>query len=224
VDRNSAAPFDRSRYRAPPGAGKLAMWIFLASLGMFFASSMLGYGLVRFDGPLRPPRGALRTPTGLWLSTAVLVLSGWTMDRAVRCVRRERQLPFRLYLTATAILGATFIAVQGPCLVRLLEQHEIAELQPAHSRDGGVESTEYIRARDAPGGRQVQLYAFIVVLIALHGLHVLGGLLPIAVASMRAWQGRYDHEVHGGVVYCAMYWHFLDAVWIFMFASFLLLA
>jgi heme/copper-type cytochrome/quinol oxidase subunit 3 len=202
------------------------MWIFLASLGMFFGSSMLGYGLVRFDGPMRPPRGSLRTPPGLWLSTAVLVLSGWTMDRALRAVRRERQLPFRLYLTATAILGTTFIAVQGPCLVRLLEQHEIAELQPvqpAKARTGG-DSAEYIRARDAPGGRQVQLYAFIVVLIALHGLHVLGGLLPIAVAAVRAWHGRYDHEVHGGVVYCAMYWHFLDGVWLFMFASFLFLA
>jgi len=62
------------------------------------------------------------------------------------------------------------------------------------------------------------LFGLIATLIVIHALHVIGGVVPLAVVTRHAHRGRYDHESHGPVTYVAMYWHFLDAVWVVMFA------
>jgi cytochrome c oxidase subunit 3 len=51
----------------------------------------------------------------------------------------------------------------------------------------------------------------------VHALHVLGGLIGLGVTTAHAFQGRYDHENYVGVKSAAMYWHFLDGVWIIMY-------
>ena len=63
------------------------------------------------------------------------------------------------------------------------------------------------------------LYAWtFYVLTALHALHVLGGLPPMLIVTVRALRMGYGPSDHRGLVYCAMYWHFLDAVWIVLYA------
>ena len=60
----------------------------------------------------------------------------------------------------------------------------------------------------------------VYVLALLHALHVAGGVVALGIVSTRSWLGRYDHERHWPVDFTAQYWHFLDAVWIFMLAAF----
>jgi cytochrome c oxidase subunit 3 len=73
-----------------------------------------------------------------------------------------------------------------------------------------------IVAHDLPA--QKNLYAFTFYLLSgLHGAHVIGGLVPLGIATVRAGRGRYSAESHAGVEYISMYWHFLDVVWIVMF-------
>ena len=57
------------------------------------------------------------------------------------------------------------------------------------------------------------------VLTGLHAAHVLGGLPPMVVTTVRASRGAYTPENHRGIAYCAMYWHFLDAVWVLLYAT-----
>ena len=64
----------------------------------------------------------------------------------------------------------------------------------------------------------IYLYGLVFFLILVHGLHVMGGILPLVNITVKAHRGRYDHEHHGPVKYIAMYWHFLDGVWVTMFA------
>jgi heme/copper-type cytochrome/quinol oxidase subunit 3 len=71
---------------------------------------------------------------------------------------------------------------------------------------------------------QLHLYGMLFVLVLLHALHVIGGLIPMAVIGHHAWRGRYDHEHHAAVRFLAAYWHFLAAVWVIMFILFLVLA
>jgi cytochrome c oxidase subunit 3 len=54
----------------------------------------------------------------------------------------------------------------------------------------------------------------------LHALHVIGGIGFLGFVIAQASQQRYDHERHWTVDNCASYWHFLDAVWIVMLATF----
>jgi len=70
----------------------------------------------------------------------------------------------------------------------------------------------------ASGEKGVLVYGLAFGLILLHAAHVLGGVLPLTWATIRAWRGGYDHERHETITYLTMYWHFLDVVWLIMFA------
>ena len=196
------------------------MWLLLAALAMLFVASLLGYVLISVaqrqpqpvmrDGQIVyvdrqvPP---IKLPHLLWLSTAVMILSSVTVHRALDAVQRERQLWFRRWILLTLALAIAFIVVQAPSLYLMINQH-FASL-PARP------------SIDEPASAQLGL---IVALIVIHALHVLGGVIPLAIVARRSHAGRYDHESHGPVKYIAMYWHFLDIVWLVMFAVLLLTA
>jgi len=199
------------RHRVSPKAGVFGMVLFLAALGMLFAASMLGYVLIRVQqareliNPVTkdiipasaPPLGTLHLPGGLWFSTVVILASSFTMHLALQNVRRERQARFRNWLIATLVLAGVFLLVQTPSLGSLLIGHNQADT--GHT-----------------------LLGFIFFLVIIHALHLVGGVIPLAVVTRNAHLGAYDHEAHGPVRYVTMYWHFLDVVWIAMFAVLLL--
>ena len=57
------------------------------------------------------------------------------------------------------------------------------------------------------------------VLTGIHALHVIGGLVPLGVITINAFRGAYGPGDHAGIGYCATYWHFLDGVWLILFAT-----
>ena len=205
---NPASPSLDKHHRVPPGTGVLGMALFLIALGMLFGSSMLGYVLVRWSKTrvvyepgttdiafpaTAPPLGSIHLPTALWLSTLVILASSVTMHLALQNVQRERQGKFRSSLAFTLVLAVLFLLVQIPSPATLIYTHFQADT--GHTMLGVI---------------------FFLVLV--HALHVVGGIIPLAVITYKARQGRYDHEHYAPVKHVAMYWHFLDGVWLFMFA------
>ena len=94
-------------------------------------------------------------------------------------------------LRATLIIGGLFVALQLANWIQLLS--------------GGLAA-------------QSSLYAYtFYILTALHWLHVIGGMVPLWIVSGRAARGAYGPGHYPGVLYCTMYWHFLDIVWIVLF-------
>lgn len=184
-DRARTAPVELS-------TGKLGMRLLIASLAMLFAASITGYIVVRTRAEVWPPAGMPALPSGLWLSTLLIVLSSATMAWAVAGIRRDLQRPLRLGLLLTFLLGLAFLASQT------------------------VNWFGLVAADVRPGAN---LYAFtFFVLTWLHALHVVGGLVPLGLVTARAWRGGYTAGFHPGVEYTAMYWHFLDVVWLVLFA------
>lgn len=167
----------------------VGMWLFLAALGMLFASSMLAYLVIR----LRGPASDVHLPKLLWLSTAVILLSSLTIHLALGAVGRERQRQFRAFLLATLALAVFFVIVQVPAMAALLKSHAAFRAQNLH------------------------VYGLVFFLVLLHALHVIGGIAGLARVAILAHLGRYDHESHASVRHIAMYWHFLDIVWLVMF-------
>lgn len=191
----------------PPGTHSLGMWLFLIALTMLFLAGLLAYVIVRLAAA-NPVEGALvaatplhtiKMPLVLWLSTGAILISSYTLHRAVDNVRHERQAKLRQALSATILLAVPFLLAQAAGLAMLL-------------------STQ----TDLPGGGGA-LRKAVVFLVVVHALHVIGGLIPLGVVAKRAHEGRYDHEFCTPVVNLARYWHFLDGVWLTMFLTFLAL-
>ena len=185
----------KAGHRVPPNAATIGMWLFLAALTMLFSSTMLGYLFIRTTGSGSPQLHSLQLPKLLYLSTGLMLFGSVTIHQAVASVRRERQQLLRKYLVLTCVLAALFVIVQTPALVELMREHA------------------------AWRGRGLRLYGLIFVLILVHALHVIGGIIGLALTTAHAFQGRYDHERYAGVRHAAMYWHFLDVVWIVMYAG-----
>lgn len=188
---------------------KMVFYLFLASLGMFFAATMITYLVIRQQAfrpladaiPGTPMAGTLdyqplQLPMSFWISTLVLVLVSVFLQRACWMVHRERQKGFRFWLVGSLIAASVFTLIQGFGLVDLLTQH--------FSRSDGT----------------TKIYGMSFTLSFIHALHVIGGMVFLGFVIYQAYRDRYDHERHWAVDHCASYWHFLDVVWAFMLITF----
>ncbi|MGE0710878.1 MAG: heme-copper oxidase subunit III [Planctomycetota bacterium] len=192
VDAPADLPGARTDKTDPaPGAEVLGMAWFLASLGVLFAAGVVGYLAVRVPAP-DWGAGLPPLPRGLYASTAVLLASSATMHLALRGAQAGRPGVLNGGMLATTGLGALFLALQCLCWREL-----------------------YVHA-GSPGVHTLYGMTF-YFLTMLHAVHVVGGLLPLVYTSARALRGRYGPEQHLGVRLCAMYWHFLDVVWLALF-------
>ncbi len=175
-----------------PGAGVLGMWVFLATLTVLFVASIVGYLVVRLKATDWPPPGMPRLPAGLWLVTVVLLAGSVTIHRAHRSIRLGHSKASTHWLRATLALAFVFLFVQSWNWWGLIRLHLTAASN---------------------------LYAFtFFMLTGLHAAHVIGGIALLVIVLARCLRGRYGSDHHGGVTYAAMYWHFLDAIWLVLFA------
>ncbi|HWE01330.1 MAG TPA: heme-copper oxidase subunit III [Tepidisphaeraceae bacterium] len=204
-EENSPSPPPPSHHGLKPGfhtpqrTSAIGMYLFLASLFMLFASGLFGYVIIRANAAQKFSLGSLRLPPALWISTILVVVGSFTIQRAVHEVRRERQRSFRNWMAATLLIAIVFVIVQAPSMLILLSRQQ------------------------AMRQRKLALYGLVFFLILLHALHVLGGIIALLRTSRRAARGVYDHEHFQPVRHVALYWHFLDAVWLAMFFTFLLM-
>jgi heme/copper-type cytochrome/quinol oxidase subunit 3 len=197
---SSHAPRPGQPYRpphAPAAAATFGMWLFLISLFMLFAAVITAYLFIRLAGAKSPPLHSVQFPRLLWLSTVLVIGVSFSLARSVGSLRLEHQTSFRQWLRVALLLGIGFILVQAPAMAGLLMAHQ-------HLRQSGM-----------------FLYGLVFVLILLHALHVVGGIIALIRVSIQGERGVYDHEHYLPVRHTAMYWHFLDLIWIAMFTTFL---
>jgi len=133
----------------------------------------------------------LTVPAVLWFNTLVLLASSGTLEWGRRRIRLGDAAGLRRGVEATGGLGLVFVIGQIVAWRQLAAQGIFLTTNP-HS-------------------------SFFYVLTATHGLHMLGGLAALAIVTVRTWQGRYTAAHHGGIVNCAVYWHFLDLLWVYLF-------
>ena len=177
-------------------------WLFLTSLSVFFISSTLLYAIYVL---LRIAPGAGDTqpfylPRQFILTTVNLVAISVLLHMAVGAVRRERRVDLARYIILAFILALFFFVIQGAALAWM-----IAEMMK-------------------PSDTMQNLYGLTFCLVIVHALHVIGGVAGLTFVLFGLARGKYDHERHFSIRFCAMYWHFLDIVWVLMLSSFALAA
>ena len=175
----------------PPGTGTLGFLVLLISLSILFVSSMLGYAYVRWHAAEWPPPGMPALPKTLWLSTAIILGCSFSIHRAVVTIRRDDQKGMQRSLAITFVLGCLFLLMQIFNYLSLAAMNLTAK---------------------------TNLYGFTFYMMTfLHAVHVIGGLIPLGIVTRRAHLGRYSSFFHPGIRYQAMYWHFLDLIWVVIF-------
>ena len=178
-------------------AGRLGMALFLLSLGMVFAATIIAYVVVRLQLVAEndwKPEGTPGLPWLLLLSTFFLLFSSGTLHAAMRSARLG-QSAARVggWMSVTCVLALAFLGSQVIAWIDLFRANLIFD---------------------------ESLYAWtFYILTGLHAFHVLCGLPPLALTTRNAWRGAYgtDAVSRSGLFHCAAYWHFLDGVWVVLF-------
>ncbi|WP_330961046.1 heme-copper oxidase subunit III family protein [Photobacterium sp. 53610] len=204
-------------------ANKTMMWIFLLSDTFIFGCFLVGYMSVRMttteNWPLPSEVFAL-TIGGhsiplilIAIMTFVLITSSGTMAMAVNCGYQRKRFTAALLMLVTALLGVTFVSMQA---------FEWSKLIAEGIRPWG----------NAEGASQFGAAFFMIT--GFHGLHVSVGVIYLTTVAIRVALGKYEKKqvdpqaagVQGGryeiIEIAGLYWHFVDLVWVFIFAFFYL--
>jgi len=149
-------------------------------------------GRMEYTGGQWPPAGLeVLDPLHLPLyNTVILLLSGTTVTWAHHALLEGDRQGLRQGLWATVLLGAFFTSLQA---------YEYASA--AFGLSSGIYGSTFFMAT------------------GFHGFHVIVGTIFLTVCLIRAYKGHFDPERHFGFEAAAWYWHFVDVVWLFLFAS-----
>jgi cytochrome c oxidase subunit 3 len=207
-----AADYAADKQAFPVHWGKAMMWIFLLSDTFIFTCFLTSYMNVRMSTTAQWPSpsqvfalevGGVHIPLLLIaIMTMVLITSSGTMAMAVNYgYRRDRARTTALMLI-TAAFGATFVAMQAFEWTKLIH--------------------EGVRPWGNPWGA-AQFGSSFFMITGFHGLHVSAGVVYLTVVALRVWTGFYDRKgSYETVEITGLYWHFVDLVWVFIFAFFYL--
>ncbi|WP_423198528.1 cytochrome c oxidase subunit 3 [Cupriavidus sp. H19C3] len=189
-------------------AATLGMWVFLGTEAMFFGPLFLGYGYGRLLHPDGFAAAARHTDLLLGTcNTAVLLTSSLLM--AVAGLARGSgmaRLTARL-LWAVATLGMLFLIVKG-----VEYRHEWqAHLFPAAGAGFEFADARYERAARL-------FFVLYFCMTALHALHMIIGIAMVTWLALALTRGAARRASHARVEITALYWHFVDIVWLFLYA------
>jgi len=178
--------------RFSPSKYRIGMWVALAGISMMFTALTSAY-IVRANtsNDWRP----IVMPRLLWLSTALIFLSSISFEVARRSLKQGKARIYQRWLLLTVLLGLAFLATQLMSWRQLVAQGIYVSSNP-HS-------------------------SFFYVLTGAHGLHLLGGVLALDFLLLRSWRNRYEEDAvakrQAVANAVALYWHFMDGLWIYLF-------
>ncbi len=202
--------------------GKAMMWIFLLSDTFIFSCFLLSYMTVRMSTtvPWPNPSEVFALSFGgepiplilIAIMTFILISSSGTMAMAVRFGYMRDRKTTAILLLVTALFGAAFVGMQAFEWTKLIVE-------------------EGVRPWGNPMGA-AQFGSTFFMITGFHGFHVSVGVLFLIIVARKVWRGDFDRETSGFftsrkgnyeiVETMGLYWHFVDLVWVFIFAFFYL--
>ena len=185
----TSPPFPPEPAPRAPSPLGVGVIVWLASELMFFAGLFAAYFTLRSINDPWPPQDVELATGRTAVATVVLVASSGAMHLAVVAARRDDRRGAAAWLGITGLMGALFLG-------NLVLEYGEANFEIDEHSYGSI----------------------FYLMTGFHGLHVLGGLFFMA-AIAAAIAGRSRAPTHETVEVCGYYWHFVDVVWVFMFAT-----
>jgi len=176
----------------PISKGQVGVWILLTAIIMLFAGLSSAYIVLRGV----PSWQNIELPSLLWPNTAVLLLSSVAIELSRRAVRRNDVQSMNRWLALGGVLGVTFLVGQLAAWRQLV--------------NAGVYLPSTLQS------------CFFYILTGLHGVHLFGGLIALGLVLTRALKNRLSASNYEPLKLCGLYWHVMDALWIYLFLLLLL--
>ena len=186
-------------------AAQLGMWTFLATEVLFFGGLILAYCVYRHGYPNDFAAAGRHTKIVIGVvNTAILLTSSFLVAWAVAAAKLGLGRLAAGLLMAAACIGVLFLGLKGYEYFEEYREHLVPAVNfafdPAHARGAAL------------------FFMIYFVATGLHALHVAIGVIVLAAIAMRARQGAYSAQYHAPITVAGLYWHFVDVVWIFLFA------
>jgi cytochrome c oxidase subunit 3 len=172
---------------------KFALWLFMASVIMLFGAWTSAYLVKRADVGW----AEIVLPPQLWINTALIAAGSLSMIAAYRAARKDNLAALKWSLRITMALGVAFLAGQV-----IAYEHMVVLNQ--YFTGGNVS------------------HSFMYVLTGVHGLHIVSGLIFLAVVLADAHKSKRVFTRMDRLEMCATYWHFLGTLWLYLFVFLLL--
>ncbi len=186
-------PVNPADYR--PAMMNVGVIVWLASELMFFSGLFAAFFTLRAGTKVWPPKGDTLDVTSVLIATILLVISSGTMQMAVRATARADKTGFLGWLAMSFALGALFDGMQ---------------ISDWAGRPFEISQNAYTSC--------------FYVLTGFHMFHVIGGLLGMIIMGIRSWKTkRFGHRTVPAIEFLSYYWHFVDVVWIALYAAIFLL-
>jgi cytochrome c oxidase subunit 3 len=206
-----AADWSGDKQVFPVPWGKAMMWIFLLSDIFIFSCFLTSYMTVRISTQVpwpNPSEVFALTFFGhsiplilIAIMTFILISSSGTMALAVNFGYRHNRKMAAILMIITAIFGAMFVGMQAFEWTKLIQ--------------------EGVRPWGNPMGA-AQFGSSFFMITGFHGLHVTAGVIYLSIVAFKVWRGDYESRGYEIVEIAGLYWHFVDLVWVFIFAFFYL--
>jgi cytochrome c oxidase subunit 3 len=186
-------------------AAELGMWVFLGSEVLLFGALLLGYWVYRLGYPNGFAEAARHTSILIGtINTAVLLTSSFLVAWAVTLVRANSGGFAAVLFWVAAACGFAFLLLKGVEYRDEYREHLVPELDFCF---------------EGPSSDVVRLFfSYYFVATGLHAMHITIGIIVLAVIAGRARRGDYSSGYHAPPSLAGLYWHFVDLVWIFLFA------
>jgi len=192
--------------------GKAMMWLFVLSDVFVFGTFLVGYMAARLSTPAAWPNtsevfalhiGGASIPLLLIaMMTFILISSSGTMAMAVNFAYRRDRSKTALFMALTVAFGLAFVGLQAFEWSNLIH--------------------EGVRPWGNPMGA-AQFGASFFLITGFHGLHVILGVVYLLIVAVKVASGAYERRGdYQNVEIAGLYWHFVDLVWVFIFAFFYL--
>lgn len=172
---------------------KFTLWVAMGSIVMMFAGLTSAY-IVRSN---QANWLQFSMPLIFWYSTAVILISSFTMHLSVRAYKARETQRYRILFSVTAFLGVLFAVMQFIGFGEL-SNHGIVLIGQGSNPSA----------------------SFLAIITGLHVLHVVGGVVATLVILIRAFSARTKTYSAVPVEMVSTYWHFVDILWIYLFIFF----
>lgn len=172
---------------------KFSLWVGMSSIVMMFAGFTSAYLVKRNDSNWLQ----FALPPVFWYSTVVILTSSLTIYLAAKSFKARNMARYRVLITLTAALGVLFVILQWMGF-QYLQNHGV----------------KLIGSGSNPSG------SFLGVITGVHMLHVIGGVIVLMIMFIKAFNTRSKNYSSITIEIASTYWHFVDAIWIYLFIFF----
>ncbi len=172
---------------------KFALWLFIGTVIMLFGAFTSAFIVMASERAIQD----IQLPGALLYSTITILISSATMQMAYHYAKKDELSKIKTFLTLTLVLGLVFLGLQ------YLAWDEL------------VLNNIYFTSNYVAG-------SFIYVFTGVHGLHIISALIFLAVVLAASFKMKIHSKSLNQIEMCVTYWHFLGALWLYLYIFLLL--